>query len=114
MGMCAEVIAIGPYSAAVAHLLDYPAERYAGTRDGSTVTRRLFGIEGSRLSREFATALGLTDPWDFNQHRLDPSRLDLPALQDFGSRHGDYLDEVDALMALLRQPGFDFHFRPEG
>ncbi|MGK3990279.1 hypothetical protein WME99_44960 [Sorangium sp. So ce136] len=114
MGMCAEVIAVGSYSAGIADVLDYHRDRYATTREGAVVTRRLFGIgEGSGLSREFAALLGIMDPWDFNQHEIDPSRVDVPGLREFGRRYPDYEDDVGAFEALCAA-GFKFHFRPEG
>ncbi|XYH99532.1 hypothetical protein ACMHYB_07160 [Sorangium sp. So ce1128] len=114
MGMCAEIIAVGPYSAGIADVLDYGRDLYAATREGAVVTRRLFGIgEASSLSREFAALLGITDPWDFNQHEIDHSRVDVPGLREFGSRCPDYQQDVEAFEALCAA-GFKFHFRPEG
>jgi hypothetical protein len=114
MGMCAEIIAIGPYSSGIAKFLNYPAELFANTRPGTVVSSRLFGIaEGSSLSREFAAFLGISDPWDFNQHKIDAARIDLAGLRLFGQVYEEYNGDVTALLALL-MAGFEFHFRPEG
>lgn len=114
MGMSAEIIAVGRYSAAIARLMDYPANYYASTKEGTIVTRRLFGIsEGSTLSCEFAALLGISDPWNFNQHKLDGSKIDVDGLRRWAKLYSDYLDDVEAFDGLLRAR-FEFHFRPEG
>jgi hypothetical protein len=114
MGMCAEIVGIGSYSKSVSCFLDYRSEFYATTLEGAVVSRRLFGIEqGSSLSRTFAALLGIADPWDFNQHKLIPSRIDLVGLREFGKQYPEYREDVHTLEALL-QAGFEFHFRPEG
>jgi hypothetical protein len=114
MGMCAEVIAIGPFSAAVADYLDYRSELYAKTARGAIISRRLFGIlEGSSVSRELATYLGISDPWDFNQHKVDNAKIDFAGLKEFGAAYDSYADEIEILESLARF-GFEFHFRPEG
>ncbi|WP_386066908.1 hypothetical protein ACFJIW_20720 [Tahibacter sp. UC22_41] len=114
MGMCAELIATGPFSPAVAAFLDYPVERFATARHGAIVTRRLFGIEeGSTVSREFAALLGISDPWDFSRHAVDLALVDRPGLVSFAAAYPHYADDVRALGVLL-DAGFDIHFRPEG
>lgn len=114
MGMCAEIIAIGPFSRAIAGILDYPSARYAATREGAIVSRRIFGIsEGSTVSREFAACLGISDAWDFNQHRIDNAKIDFDGLKRFGETYDDYADEIDILEVLVKS-GFELHFRPEG
>ena len=114
MGMCAEVIAIGPFSAAVADLLDYRCELYAKTKTGAIISRRLFGIlEGSSVSREFAAYLGISDPWDFNQHKIDNAKIDFAGLKEFGAAYDSYANEIEILDSLARL-GFELHFRPEG
>lgn len=112
--MCAEVIAIGPYSSNIAEFLDYPADLYKDVPDGAVISRRLFGIlEGSSLSREFAALLGISDAWDFRQHKIDPAKINADGLRDFGAQYQEYEDDVTALLRL-KTAGFEFHFRPEG
>lgn len=114
MGMCAGLIAAGPFSPAVAAFLDHPAERFATARQGAIVKRRLIGIEeGSTMSREFATVLRNSDPWDFNRHAVDPALVDRPGLLSFAAAYLHYGDDVRALGVLL-DAGFDIHCRPEG
>lgn len=114
MGMCAEVIAIGPFTKRIVDLLDYQADLYARTAEGAMVTCRLFGIsEGSSLSSEFAELLGISDAWDFNQHRIENVNIDFEGLKKFGEIYDHYADDVIAL-EVLANSGFELHFRPEG
>ena len=114
MGMCAQVLAIGPFSVDIAFYLGYPADIYAKTRKGTVVTHLLFGIlEGSTLSRRFATLLNISDPWDFNQHSIEPSSIDFAGLKEFAEEYPEYSHDVESLEALCAA-GFSFHFRPEG
>src|SRR5688572_8676409 len=88
MGMRAEIIAIGPFTKEVAEFLDYPAERYNATPEGAIISRRLFGIgEGSTASRLFAKHLGISNVWDFNQHKLDNRNIDFVGLREFVETH---------------------------
>jgi len=114
MGMCAQLVAIGPFSQEIACWLSYRAELYANTRHGTVVTHYLFGIgEGSTLSRQFAGLVGISDPWDFNQHQIDTSAVDWVGLKAFAADYPHYDEDVEALAALSKA-GFTFHFRPEG
>lgn len=114
MGMCAEIIAIGPFSSGIAELLDYRAELYAATAEGAIISRRLFGItEESTVSRIFAAHLGIDEAWDFNQHKVDNAKIDFAGLKEFGQLYESYADEIPILEALVKA-GFELHFRPEG
>lgn len=114
MGMCAQIIAVGSFAKELIPFLEYPTGHYARTIDGATISRRLFGIvEGSRLSRELASLFGITDPWDFNQHKVAATKINLAGLHEFAKQYRDYAADVDAVEALMKA-GFDFHFRPEG
>lgn len=114
MGMCAEIVAIGPFQRWLIPHLDYPEEHYADTREGAIVTLLLFGIlEGSSLSRDFANLLGVTDPWDHNQHKLDPRNFDREGLMLFGAAYDTYDKDVNTLLTLANA-GWEFHFRPNG
>lgn len=107
MGMDAEVIAIGPYSEAVADFLSYPAESYAATRPGMTIVDKVFCVEsGSNgQSRELARLLG-AEAWDFNTHEIDPSKADLAGL----AREFDGVERFVRLTAA----GFRFYYLPNG
>jgi hypothetical protein len=117
MGMAADIIAIGPFSLAVVACLEYPPEHYKGTREGSPVIAQLFGItHGSSASREFARCLGITDPWDFNQHKINPLAIKREPLRAFfSSLHDgdDFLRDLERLL-VMRDEGFEFYFRPNG
>ena len=117
MGMSAEILAIGPFSADIADALEYPADLYARTRPGVTVFAYLFSVmPGSSTSHTFAGHLGVDDAWDFNQHKIDPARVDLDALRAFlATLHdsADYLPDVERFVRL-RDKRFDFFFRPNG
>lgn len=114
MGMAAELIAIGPYSRAIMEYLDYSPIYYNDVPDGIIVTRRLFGIhEGSGLSTEFASFVGVSNPWDFRLHKIVNAKIDWKGLGDFGTQYEHYNDDVTALRRLC-EAGFEFHFRPEG
>jgi hypothetical protein len=105
--MNAEVIAIGPFSRAIIPHLQYPADRYADTRDGITVVETVFFAETTSGSVALAECFHV-DPWDFNQHELDPARADLARLQQITSA-----DEVARFLAL-RTAQFRFFYRPNG
>jgi hypothetical protein len=117
MGMAADLIAIGPFSSEVASFLEYSSERYQHTREGTPVIRQLFGItHGSNASTAFAACLGITDPWNFNQHKVVSANVDLQGLRDFFATLQDgeeFLPDLEAFVAL-RKHGFDFFFRPNG
>jgi hypothetical protein len=117
MGMCASIIAIGPYCEAVRECLPYPAEFYRLTRLGVPVVTELFGItEGSSASSAFASALGITDPWDFNQHKIDSSLINIDQLRKFFktlAAGAQYEKDMVRFQALLNS-GFSFYFQPNG
>ena len=98
-------------------ILEYLPERYAKTRPGTPVVRQLFGItHGSSASTAFAACLGITDPWDFNQHKIVPANVDVQGLRDFLAtlQHGeDFLPDLEAFL-VLQAHGFDVFFRPNG
>jgi len=114
MGMCAELIAVGAYTKNIIDVLDYPIDRYKSLNNGSIITVRLFGIiEGSSLSRKFAELLGISDAWDFNQHKIINEKINIEGLRKFVETYEEYADDLDKLIKL-KDNGFEFHFRPEG
>jgi hypothetical protein len=108
MSMEAEVVAVGSFSRSIAGHLEYPKEKYESTRDGVPVLRILFHVHsGTRPSVELASCFGI-EPWDFNQHHVDPMRADVEKLgQMFDA------EEVRAFLAL-RDAGFQFYYMPNG
>lgn len=118
MGMEASVLAIGPFSADVADCMDYPAEYYKTTRPGMTVVTELFGHWwGSGMSTDFAKRLGISDAWDFNQHKIDPAKIDVDGLKalfpEWGETGSDCLVDLDKMLKLSSH-GFQLFFRPNG
>ena len=117
MGMSAEILAIGPFSGDIVDALEYPPELYAETRPGVTVFAYLFSMmPGSSTSHAFAEHLGIDNAWDFNQHKINPLRVDLDGLREFlgaldESQH--YLKDVERFLRL-RDKKFEFYFRPNG
>ncbi len=114
MGMFAEVIAIGPFSRDIIGQLEYSEVHYKDTNEGSIVNLTLFGIgEGTSVGQEFASCLGITNGWDFNQHKICNERINVNALREFVSRYSDYDQDVETLIVLMEK-GFEFHFAPNG
>ena len=112
--MQAEIIAVGPFSKKIKNCLDYRSELYENTNDGSIITVRLFGMIGSNTSREFASLLGITNPWDFNQHKINIESINFVELEKFVYQFEiDYGDDLQKLL-VLKDNGFEFHFRPQG
>ena len=118
MGMNAEIIAIGPFSKSISKHLDYAPERYKKTIDGSIITVHLFGFtQGSSLSTIFGNCLGITDPWDFNQHKVNSEKIDFEAinklLMNYCGQDVNLFSDLESLK-ILNEKGFEFHFRPNG
>lgn len=118
MGMYGQVLGIGPFRTALVPYLTHPAERYAGTRDGAVIVEVVFETpEGSSRSRQLAACFGV-DPWDFSSHKLEPSRVDLDALNAmFGSSTRGAGSAPPAPLERflrLREATFEFYFLPNG
>ncbi len=112
--MFAEVIAIGPFTKDIINHLEYSESDYKETQEGAIINLTLFGIgEGTTVGLEFAKCLGISNGWDFNQHKIDNSKIDENALRKFVSRYTDYDEDVEHLLAL-KEKGFEFHFAPNG
>ena len=119
MSMCAQILAIGRFHPELVPWLEYSANLYADTKIGAPVVKTIFGIvEGSTASRRFALLVGIDDPWDFNQHKIDPLRIDFEGLRThlkslLGWAEGDYQRDLEALEKFSRD-GFDLYFVPNG
>ena len=107
MGYEAEVIAVGPFSQAVAEHLGYPAKCYASTREGVTVLSKVFFADTTAHSCILADCFGV-DLWDFNQHELDPNNADLEKLKKV------FDEEMAVHFLALRAAGFRFYYMPNG
>ena len=106
--MNAEIVAIGTFRRSLVPFLQYPEAYYANTREGVTIAETVFFIEsGTTESRKLADCFHI-DPWDFNQHELDPAGADLEGLRElFGDQ------DVRSFVGL-RDARFRFFFLPNG
>jgi hypothetical protein len=80
------------------------------------ITELFTSMPGSTASRAFAERLGITDPWDFNQPRVDANRVDVAALRQFLTTPHDpaeFLPDLEPFLRL-RDKRFDFYFQPNG
>lgn len=103
----AELMAIGPFSQAVAAHLDYGPELYAGVPDGTKVVVHMFEVyKNDKAAQALAACLG-ADVWDFNTHALDPWRADLGALHLLSEEDDELIHQFTA----LRDAGFRFFYR---
>jgi hypothetical protein len=102
--LTAEILAIGPFSAAIAPFLPYSSERYEGVPEGTPVIATIIDTyRDTEQTFELAACFGV-DPWDFNAHApLDPARVDLEAL-------GALDDAAREPFERLRDAGFVFYF----
>jgi len=110
VGMTAQVLAIGAFREDLAEHLAYPAQYYANTRPGVPVIHFLFECFGSSQSHELAACFAI-DPWDFNQHKLDPDKVDLGRLR---ATFPEDEQQQFASFLVLREACFDFYYLPNG
>ncbi len=113
MVLYVEVLAIGPFKRKLVSHYEYASDRYESTRESAPIVTRLFGIEeGNRVGGDVAAALGVSDIWDFNQHRIDTAKIDFVALRSAvaGLPYGK---DVEALQAFSSE-GYDLYFLPNG
>ena len=112
--MEATLMAMGPYSPAVAPFLEYAEEFYKDTRIGATVLTTVFFCNTTDSSRGLAQALGI-DPWDFSQHFIPAEKLDedrQAEIKTWAEELGKQEDLPD--FDALRAHGFTFIYRPNG
>jgi len=96
-------------------VLEYKGS-YKNTPTGAPVLRELFAMEGSDSSIKLARLLGISDVWDFDQHKIEARDVDIEGLRAFFGElefADEMLDNL-ATFKLLRDDGFDFYFRPIG
>lgn len=114
MGMYAEIIAIGPFSTDIIEHLRYTEIYFKDTKEGAIINLTLFGIvEGTSVGQEFASCLGISNGWDFNQHKICIEKINIEALREFVSRYTEYSEDAETLIVLMEK-GFEFHFAPNG
>jgi hypothetical protein len=119
LSLFVEVLAVGRFDPALIDHYEYPAKLYAGARGDAPMVRILFGImEGSRAGRKFAEHLGIDNVWDFNQHRIDPARIDYGSAEEFlkglsSWSESDYARDMASLRAFAAA-GYDLYLLPNG
>ena len=107
--MDAELLAIGNFSKSIVDCLDYPANFYDDTPDGSLIITHVCYSNNSECSKLLAEALGIS-PWQFEMHvYIAGVHADLAKL-------GEAIEDVDGVrkFVLLREAGFMFHYLPNG
>jgi hypothetical protein len=105
MGLDAQIIGIGPFSKAIAHALEYPADYYASVPASTTVVTTVFEALTSQQSHALAKCFGV-EAMDLGRHVLDASAADMISLR---AEFGD--DPVQHFQAL-HSAGFQFYFMP--
>jgi len=112
-----EVVAVGPFRRHLIEHYAYPAERYTETREGVATVTTLFGIaEGTSSGAKVAEALGISNVWDFNEHKINPAQIEFSLLeQTLKSLEGwpDYNSDLSALRAFAAE-GYDLYLLPNG
>ncbi len=114
-GMYAWLVGIGPYSPELARFMVYPDHEL---RSGTVISTILFDgcFLGNSRSRDFAAALGITDPKDPNQYAVRLERVDFVSLRGLCPSYGDleeFLRDCDGVEQLLGH-GWSLVFEPNG
>ncbi len=114
MGRDAMIVCVGCFQSDLKDILDYPAEWYDDTKEGSLVTRSyLLNCDTSEQSTGLAKALGV-DYWDFNTHQLKMDKIDWNALIELSEECAEWDEEkVEHLRTLLKHK-FICMFQPNG
>lgn len=114
MVLYVEVLAVGPFKRELVEHYEHPPERFAHTQDGMPLVTRLFGIEeGTGTGIAVANALGISNVWDVNRHKIDAAKIDFPALSSLLSGWDYYSKDVQSLRAFAAA-GYDLYLLPNG
>lgn len=109
MGMDAELLAIGKFSAEIAGHLDYPRNFYIDTPEDSTIITGVCDCVTTDGSELLAEALGI-DPWQFQEHcNISGENADLEKMGEAIENPAKVNDFV-----ALREAGFKFYYLPNG
>ncbi len=97
-----EVVAVGPFSRALASAMPYGAEMYTQTRPGTwVITGFVVYSLADRVRLADALHVDLDRP---GSRRVDPAKVDLAAFAELFS------EEESAEFVQLRDAGFRFYF----
>jgi hypothetical protein len=97
------LLGIGPYSPEIADSLLYQKDAYIGLESGTLVLTSLFQCNTKIGTEDLASAVGITDLWDFAQHPVDKDKLKWKELDEIN-------DEDSAALSALLVKGFYFIF----
>ncbi|AZI44752.1 hypothetical protein EHF33_17840 (plasmid) [Deinococcus psychrotolerans] len=81
MGLNAQIIAIGPFSHAIASCLECGPDLYENVEEGTTVVSNVF-LAGTSSSSYFLAECFGVGAWDVGKHELNPELADIRALLD--------------------------------
>lgn len=113
MGMSGQIIAIGAFSRKLVEHLPYDASLFDKTTEGARIAIDVFGMmPGSSSSRSLAECFGV-NPWKFDEHKLDLSKLDMDRLLRLVDERLVTNKQVSRFNALANH-GFVFYFMPNG
>jgi hypothetical protein len=105
MGLDAQVIAIGTFSAEIASALEYDVSFYSNVERGTTIVSNVFIASTSDASHELAAAFGVS-AMDFGSHKLNSECANIAKLIEvFGKNN------VEQFQCLARN-GFSFFYLP--
>ena len=103
MSMTSDILAIGPFDSSLIEYYEYPNDFYKETKNGVRIIEYVLGGSGTTHSRQLADCFGV-DPYDFNQHELNPHTVNLKKLKEIVEPQ-----EFEAFIAF-RDAGYSFHF----
>jgi len=121
MGLDANILCIGKFSEDIKNALDYShkddtedEDAYADTAEGTIVISHLCNCNTTDQSMRLSDALGIEDPWDFNQHAFTEERVDWDELIELSDNCAEWdIDDVNYLRDLLNK-GFLCIYQPNG
>ena len=113
MGTDANIICVGCFQSDLEDMLDYDADFYTDTDEGSIITATLLNCNTSGQSAELAEALGM-ETWDFNTHQLKKEKINWDALLELSEGCAEWdKHDVENLRTLLEHK-FICMFQPNG
>jgi hypothetical protein len=105
MGLDAQVIAIGPFSAEVVSALEYGVSFYANVEPGTLIVSNVFVAGTSKASHELAASFGV-GAMDLGRHKLNPEHANIAKLIEVFGKHNV------AQFQCLAHNGFSFFYLP--
>lgn len=103
MSMSSDILAIGPFDRSLIEYYEYPEDFYKKTNNGVRLIEYVLVGADTAHSKQLAECFGI-EPYDFNQHELDPFKVNLEKLKKIVEPR-----EYDSFIAL-RDAGYSFQF----